>query len=79
MRSFTSFANAHARVGEFVLIEFMKRPVEDPRGLQTYLVTGAEYELVGYFEPDEAWYPLEALARFPEAFSKAWKELLARI
>jgi hypothetical protein len=86
IENFRRDAKGQARIGDLVLIEFMKGAKDftfDESGLQTYNVTGNEGPWVGIGEAevrsgdyDEAWYSLEALAGFPHRFPKAWEALL---
>ncbi|KPY55632.1 hypothetical protein [Pseudomonas amygdali] len=78
--------DASARVGDSILLVYCAAAEHftypDPRGVQTYLADGKEFNDIGVGkdeldsgEYDEAWYALEALARFPSNFSAAYTAL----
>ncbi|MBC8641586.1 hypothetical protein IAG25_32705 [Caballeronia sp. EK] len=79
-------ANAHARVGGLVLVEFNKGSKDfsyDEGGFEVFDVTGrvvsgagVSREAVESGEFDEGWYGLDALQSFPERFPGAWGEIV---
>ncbi|RBL99083.1 hypothetical protein C3R74_11215 [Acidithiobacillus ferridurans] len=86
---FTSFVRdkaASARVGDAVLIQFMRQITEQdarPYGIDVFLVNenlaqtvGVDIEDLKSGEYDEAWYSLEALSRFPGRFPEVWGALV---
>ncbi|PKY11717.1 hypothetical protein B1757_02705 [Acidithiobacillus marinus] len=85
---FAQYKSANARVGDAILIEFMRQVTEaDVRphghGLDVFLVNGTVAQTVGVTLEDirsgacdEAWLSLEALRRFPGRFPEVWQALV---
>ncbi|QQD73042.1 hypothetical protein [Acidithiobacillus ferrivorans] len=82
---FAKEQTANARVGDGVLVQFM-RPITEqdcgPHGVDVHLVNGnvlwnvgVDIEDVKSGEYDEAWYSLEALSVFPNRFPEIWGAL----
>lgn len=86
MEMLSAGADAHARVGGLVLIEFNKGSKDftfDEGGFEVHDVTGRVISSAGVGrgdiesgEFDEGWYCLRALGSFPERFPGAWGEVL---
>lgn len=82
---FVQYKSANARVGDAILIEFMRQVTEAdvrPHGLDVFLVNGTVALTVGVTLEDirsgacdEAWLSLEALRRFPGRFPEVWGAL----
>lgn len=83
---FVQHKSANARVGDAILIEFMRQVTEAdvrPHGLDVFLVNGTVALTVGVTLEDirsgacdEAWLSLEALRRFPGRFPEVWGALV---
>jgi hypothetical protein len=80
--SFVRDRAASARVGDAVLIQFMRQITEQngrPYEIDVFLVNGNLAQTVGVDfddvksgEYDEAWYSLKALCHFPSRFPEIW-------
>lgn len=85
MEMLSAGADAHARVGGLVLIEFNKGSKDftyDDGGFEVRDVTGRIVSSAGVGradiesgEFDEGWYCLNALQTFPDRFPGAWSEV----
>lgn len=83
---FAQYPSANARVGDAILIEFMRQVTEADfcaHGLNVFLVNGIVTYTVGITPEDmqsgacdEAWLSLEALRRFPGRFPEIWGALV---
>ncbi|MEY2335183.1 hypothetical protein [Acidithiobacillus ferrianus] len=83
---FAQDKDANARVGDAIILQFMRQiAVDDARlheiavflvnGNLSHSVGGVGIEEVKSGEYDEAWYGLEALRRFPSRFPEIWGAL----
>ena len=87
--SFARDRTVNARVGDGILIQFM-RPITEqdcgPHGVDVHLVNGnvlwtvgVDIEDVKSGEYDEAWYSLKALSVFPSRFPEVWGVLVEEV